>query len=91
MSFFMKYPSYCSKSIVLKNVVLEIWTRLCAPPKLRHPSMLSPHAGFNKHCSLMAVPILAMVAESTPGVEQRLDNLNNNPIREVLIRGKPHF
>jgi len=26
------------------------------------------------------------VAESTPGVEQRLDNLNNNPIREVLIR-----
>jgi len=48
--------------------------------------MLSPHAGFNKHCSLMAVPILAMVAESTPGVKQRLDNLNNNPIREVPIR-----
>jgi len=47
--------------------------------------MLSPHAGFNKHCSLMAVPILAMVAESTPGVERRLDKLNN-PIGEVLIR-----
>ena len=39
----------------------------------------------------MAVPILAMVAESTPGVEQRLDKLNN-PIREVPIYvGKPDY